>query len=254
MARRRDKDAWANVADDAQSPAFIELRSVSMTYSPPKAHGLYDPQFEHDACGIGAVVNISGRREHGIIEYGKQVLLNLQHRGAAGADESTGDGAGILFQFPHEFFAAEAGRLGLAIPGPGRVRRGHGVPAAGRRGAARRASEILGDGDRRGRAGGLAVGGTCPTDDDCLGDIARAAEPVIRQVFIDGEGLDDEDLERRLFVVRKRAEHRVRASAGRGGRRFLRRLDVVPHDRATRGCSSPRSCSRIIRTWPTRGC
>ncbi|HOM17006.1 MAG TPA: hypothetical protein PLQ00_06725, partial [Thermoguttaceae bacterium] len=63
--------------------------------------GLYDPQWEHDSCGIGAVVNISGRREHRILQYAKQVLLNLQHRGAAGADETTGDGAGVLLQLPH---------------------------------------------------------------------------------------------------------------------------------------------------------
>ena len=94
-----------------------------MTISAPKAQGLYDPRFEHDACGIGAVVNISGRREHAIVEHGKQVLLNLMHRGAAGADESTGDGAGILFQIPHEFFAAEAGRLGFTLPEPRALRR-----------------------------------------------------------------------------------------------------------------------------------
>ena len=68
----------------------------TMASALPESHGLYDPAQEHDACGIGAVVNISGRREHAIVEHGKQVLLNLQHRGAAGADESTGDGAGIL--------------------------------------------------------------------------------------------------------------------------------------------------------------
>src|SRR3990170_2771742 len=82
----------------------------------PKAQGLYDPQFEHDACGIGAVIDISGRREHNIVEYGKQVLLNLMHRGASGADESTGDGAGILIQIPHEFFRAEADRLQFTLP------------------------------------------------------------------------------------------------------------------------------------------
>ena len=81
----------------------------------PKAQGLYDPQWEHDACGIGAVVNISGRRDHAIVEYGKQVLLNLMHRGAAGADESTGDGAGILLQIPHGFFRAQEAGLGFQL-------------------------------------------------------------------------------------------------------------------------------------------
>ena len=82
--------------------------------------GLYDPGTEHDACGIGAVININGQRDHTTIETGKQVLLNLHHRGAAGADETTGDGAGILMQMPHEFFAEEAGRLDVKLPAPGR--------------------------------------------------------------------------------------------------------------------------------------
>ena len=64
--------------------------------------GLYDPRHEHDACGIGAVVHINGHRDHSIVEYGKQILQNLRHRGAAGSDNITGDGAGILFQIPHD--------------------------------------------------------------------------------------------------------------------------------------------------------
>ena len=97
------------------------LNSIGIEYMTPAApskRGLYDPQWEHDACGIGAVVNISGRRDHAIVEYGKQVLLNLMHRGAAGADESTGDGAGILLQIPHGFFRAVTGALGFQLPDP----------------------------------------------------------------------------------------------------------------------------------------
>ncbi|MCK4601676.1 MAG: hypothetical protein KAU28_04380, partial [Phycisphaerae bacterium] len=90
-----------------------------MTYLPPKSQGLYEARREHDACGIGAVVNIDGTRSHQILELGNRVLLNLQHRGAAGSDETTGDGAGILFQIPHEFLAAEAGRGGFDLPEPG---------------------------------------------------------------------------------------------------------------------------------------
>ena len=81
----------------------------------PGKQGLYDPQYEHDACGIGAVVNISGAADHQIIAYGKQILMNLSHRGAAGADEVTGDGAGMLCQIPHEFFFAECASLGMAL-------------------------------------------------------------------------------------------------------------------------------------------
>ena len=80
-----------------------------------KNAGLYEPRREHDGCGIGAVVNINGQRDHSIIEYGKEILINLHHRGAAGADEVTGDGAGILFQIPHEFFEAECSRLGFFL-------------------------------------------------------------------------------------------------------------------------------------------
>ena len=75
--------------------------------------GLYETKYEHDACGIGAVVNITGTRDHSILEYGKQILINLTHRGAAGSDETTGDGAGILFQIPHEFFAVGVRRAGI---------------------------------------------------------------------------------------------------------------------------------------------
>ena len=183
-----------------------------MAHTAPKAQGLYDPRFEHDACGIGAIFNISGRREHAIIDHGKQVLLNLQHRGAAGADESTGDGAGILLQLPHEFLAAEAERLGFMLPD----RERYAVAmlflpqdAQVRSGCQEVLTEAIAH-------GGLKVirWRDVPTNSVCLGDIARASEPVIRQLFIDGQGLADEDLERRLFVVRKRAEHAVRTKYG----------------------------------------
>ncbi|MBN2022962.1 MAG: glutamate synthase large subunit [Pirellulales bacterium] len=183
-----------------------------MRSTPPPARGLYDPAHEHDACGIGAIVNISGRREHAIVDYGRQVLLNLLHRGAAGADESTGDGAGILMQIPHELLAAECDPLGFALPAPLE----YGVAMVFRPQKAelrRRCEEILVE---TVRAGGLSVFGwrDVPTDNTCLGQIARAAEPVVGQLFVGGGGLRDEVLERRLFVVRKRAEHRARRELG----------------------------------------
>ena len=85
----------------------------------PKKQGLYDPAHEHDACGVGFVVNIKGERSHDIVAKGLQVLDNLTHRGACGCDPRTGDGAGILMQIPHEFFASEAARLGFKLPAPG---------------------------------------------------------------------------------------------------------------------------------------
>ncbi|HOM76580.1 MAG TPA: hypothetical protein PLE88_08705, partial [Anaerohalosphaeraceae bacterium] len=85
-----------------------------------KDQGLYEVRREHDACGIGAVVHISGKKDHSIVEYSKQILLNLHHRGAASADDVTGDGAGILTQIPDAFFRMETQRLGICLPEAGR--------------------------------------------------------------------------------------------------------------------------------------
>ena len=95
---------------------------------PPK-QGLYDPANEHDACGVGFVVNIRGEKSHQIVRSGLEILVNLTHRGACGCDPLTGDGAGILTQIPHEFFAAKAARAGLRAAAAGRLRRGHGLSA-----------------------------------------------------------------------------------------------------------------------------
>jgi glutamate synthase domain-containing protein 2/glutamate synthase domain-containing protein 1/glutamate synthase domain-containing protein 3 len=173
----------------------------------PERSGLYDPRWEHDACGIGAVANISGRRDHSIIEYGNEVLLNLMHRGAAGSDESTGDGAGILFQIPHEFFDEEVSRLRIKLPEPNRygVAMVFGPRDAGFR---ERCEDLL---NRSIDHLGLKVLGwrDVPTDNSCLGDLARESEPVVRQVFIDGVGLEGIALERQLYLARKRAERLV---------------------------------------------
>ena len=177
-----------------------------------KDMGLYEVRREHDACGIGAVVNISGQRDHSIIEYGRRILLNLHHRGATGADETTGDGAGILFQIPHEFFQDDCRRQGISLPQPSR----YGV------------GMVFGSKDIDVRAQcdrvlesainhyGMSVIGwrDVPSSPDCLGRIALQAEPSIRQVFVDGAGVEGEQLERRLYLARRRAERRVSAKLG----------------------------------------
>ena len=94
---------------------------MSDTYKHPNLprmtkQGLYDPSFEHDACGVGLVANIKGDKSHSIIDQGLEVLINLGHRGAIGADPETGDGAGILIQMPYEFFARECGAIGIPLP------------------------------------------------------------------------------------------------------------------------------------------
>src|SRR5215813_5739077 len=84
----------------------------------PPQQGLYDPQFEHDACGVGFVVNMKGKKSHQIIEQGLQILLNLDHRGACGCEANTGDGAGILMQMPDRFLRKTCARHGIALPAP----------------------------------------------------------------------------------------------------------------------------------------
>ena len=181
---------------------------------PPESFGLYESGREHDACGIGAVVNISGARDHAIVETGKQVLLNLHHRGAAGADETTGDGAGILLQIPHELFAEEAGREGVTLPDPG----GYGVAMVfGPRNDPDLREQCDAELARAAGHYGMAPLGwrDVPGDNGCLGELAAAAEPSIKQLFIDARGLIGEGLERRLFLARKRAERLVRERFGR---------------------------------------
>src|SRR3989475_5141398 len=85
----------------------------------PKKQGLYDPAFERDSCGVGFVADIKGRKSHSIVEQGLQILVNLTHRGACGCDPETGDGAGVLIQIPHAFFARECAKLGFTLPGAG---------------------------------------------------------------------------------------------------------------------------------------
>ncbi len=180
--------------------------------------GLYDSRYEHGSCGIGAVVNISGRCDHSIIEYGKEILLNLRHRGAAGADEVTGDGAGILFQIPHKFLQAECERLGFFLPGPSQY--GVGMVFGSRdEGLHAKCDRVLEDSLSH---YGLKVLGwrDVPVSNECLGKIALQAEPSVKQIFVDGAGFEEELLERTLFLARKKAEKLVRKSFGQEGEDF----------------------------------
>ena len=154
-----------------------------------KNQGLYEVRREHDACGIGAVVNISGKREHSIIEYGREILVNLQHRGAAGADEITGDGAGILFQIPHEFFAAECEKLGFSLPPISEY--GAGMVFGSKDNKLREQCDSILEASIEHY--GLKVLGwrQVPTSNDCLGQIALAAEPSVKQIFVDATMLQN---------------------------------------------------------------
>ena len=169
--------------------------------------GLYSPEQEHDGCGVGVVANIKGRKSHQIIEEGIQVLVNLGHRGAAGSDPETGDGAGVLIQMPHEFFQRECSRLGIRLPGPG----GYGVammfmppqPEGLAKCQALTAKVVEDE--------GLELLGwrDVPVDAGKAGEDSQAVRPHIQQAFIGaGAGIRSaEELERKLYVVRKVIEH-----------------------------------------------
>ncbi|HYL73084.1 MAG TPA: glutamate synthase large subunit [Bryobacteraceae bacterium] len=177
----------------------------------PIEQGLYDPRNEHDACGIGFVVNIKGQRSHEIIRKGLEILINLRHRGACGCDAETGDGAGILIQIPHQFFARECAGLGFALPAAGEY--GVGMVFLPVEPSHRlRAEGIV---ERITREEGLTVLGwrDTPVNADAIGRVARASQPYIEQIFIGGAaGMTEDELERKLYVVRKRAESEIAAS------------------------------------------
>jgi glutamate synthase domain-containing protein 2/glutamate synthase domain-containing protein 1/glutamate synthase domain-containing protein 3 len=177
----------------------------------PAPAGLYDPRFEHDACGIGFVVNIKGVKSHDIILKGIQILLNLTHRGACGCDPNTGDGAGLIIQIPHEFFLKECARLGFTLPAPGEY--GAGVVFL----PVEPQQRLLCEGiiERIVREEGLELLGwrDTPVDIEAIGRVARASQPYIEQIFIRrAPGMDQDTLERRLYVIRKRAEREISES------------------------------------------
>jgi glutamate synthase domain-containing protein 2/glutamate synthase domain-containing protein 1/glutamate synthase domain-containing protein 3 len=179
----------------------------------PEAQGLYDPRNEHDACGIGFVANIKGQRSHDVIVKGIQVLVNLTHRGACGCDPETGDGAGVLIQIPHRFFARECARLGFTLPPMGEY--GVGMTFLPVEPHARLQCE--GMVERIVREEGLTVLGwrDTPIDGSAIGRVARVSQPYIQQIFVArAKGMTPDQLERKLYVVRKRAEAEAAASDG----------------------------------------
>jgi glutamate synthase domain-containing protein 2/glutamate synthase domain-containing protein 1/glutamate synthase domain-containing protein 3 len=178
----------------------------------PPAQGLYDPAQEHDACGIGFVASISGQKSHDIVQKGIQVLLNLAHRGACGCDPETGDGAGVLIQIPHKFFARECEKLGFSLPKAGT----YGVGMTFLPVEKHQRLQAEGILERIFKEEGLTLLGwrDTPVYASAIGRVARASQPYIQQVFVRcAPGMDEDAFERKLYVVRKRAENEIRESA-----------------------------------------
>ena len=182
---------------------------MNYTGLPPK-QGLYDPQFEHDACGVGFVVNIKGRKSHEIIRQGLTILENLDHRGAVGSEPNTGDGAGILLQIPDRFLRKVCGLLGFELPPTGYygVAMLYTSPEATEFTSARHIFQRITTEE------GLKVIGwrNVPTDNSSLGDTAKAGEPLVRQLFFerDGSYADEDAFNRKLYIVNQRAIHEIR--------------------------------------------
>ncbi|RCX16100.1 glutamate synthase (ferredoxin) [Anaerobacterium chartisolvens] len=172
---------------------------------PPK-QGLYDPQFEHDACGMGFVVNIKGVKSHQIVQQALTILVNLSHRGGCGAEANSGDGAGILIQIPHLFFKKECLKAGIDLPSPGEY--GVGMvflPSdANKRSAIEKLFERIVKEEGQNFLGWRDV----PVDDSSVGASAKACMPFMRQAFI-GRSPNLKDsmaFERKLYVIRKLCE------------------------------------------------
>ncbi|AMU29239.1 glutamate synthase large subunit [Mycobacteroides abscessus] len=177
---------------------------------PHPATGLYNPAYEHDSCGVAMVVDMHGRRSRDIVDKAITALLNLEHRGAAGAEPNSGDGAGIMLQIPDKFFRAV---VDFELPAEGSYASGIAFLPQGSKDAATACEAV----EKIVEAEGLTVLGwrEVPHDDSSLGALARDAMPTFRQLFI--AGASGIDLERRVYVVRKRIEHELgNQGSGRG--------------------------------------
>ncbi len=188
----------------------------------PAAQGLYDPSNEHDACGVGFVAHIKGQRAHEIVSQGLKILENLDHRGAVGADELMGDGAGILIQIPDQFYREEMAKQSIKLPPDGEY--GVGMVFLPKENASRLACEQ--ELERTVRIEGQVILGwrDVPVDTDMpMSPNVRQSEPVIRQIFI-GRGreiMTTDALERKLYVIRKSASHAIQHLELKHGKEYF---------------------------------
>ena len=167
-----------------------------------RKEGLYDPAHEHDACGVGMIVNLNGSKSHELVDSALRVLENMKHRGAEGADNKTGDGAGIMVQIPHEFILLQ----GIPVPEKGKYGTGLIFLPKDPKEQEHILSIVIEEIEREGLT--LMHLRAVPVNSDILGQSARETEPDIKQVFITGAG-HTENLERTLYIIRKKIEQRV---------------------------------------------
>ena len=204
-------NSFSPVRPLAPAPAPEAVAAVA-----PVKQGLYDPWFEHDACGVGFVVDMKGRKTHQTLRHALQVLINLDHRGASGSEINTGDGAGVLLQMPHRFLAEACKLTRITLPAAGEY--GCGLVYLPRNPAVRRKLEEKFEQVVQSEGQIFLGWRTVPTSSAALGDTALACEPFMRQVFIGrGAGVtDDLTFERKLYIIRKRAYSDIRTSTAAG--------------------------------------
>ena len=167
-----------------------------------RQHGLYAPAYEHDACGVGMIVNLNGSKSHELVDSALRVLENMKHRGAEGADNKTGDGAGIMVQIPHEFILLQ----GIPVPEKGKYGTGLIFLPKDPKEQEHILSIVIEEIEREGLT--LMHLRAVPVNPDVLGQSARETEPDIKQVFITGT-TQPENLERTLYIIRKKIERRI---------------------------------------------
>ena len=187
------------IAADAATKRTLVVTDPAL----PETQGLYNPALEKDSCGVGFVADMKNRKSHAIVEMGLNILLNLDHRGAVGADPKAGDGCGMLVQIPHKFLAEETAKLGFTLPQPGEYAVGMLFLPRDKDGNAlcrQIVEKVIAD------EGQIFLGWRdVPVDSSGLGESVKPTEPGIVQVFI-GRGASTpagDDFERRLFILRK---------------------------------------------------
>jgi glutamate synthase (NADPH/NADH) large chain len=175
-------------------------------YKRPQIQGLYRPEMEHDNCGIGFVAHLKGKKSHKIIEMGLKTLENMLHRGAEGADSRTGDGAGILVQIPRDFYLIQ----GYSLPEEGQF--GTGIIFLPQdRSESEKCKETLVNLISKEKIDVIGFRDV-PRDNSTLGEIAKKAEPHMEQILL-GSDMEQDEFERKLFIIRKKVENLIRNSS-----------------------------------------
>ena len=204
-AAQGDELGKISPAPQAKSPFDASVRRDLVMRDPgmPATQGMYDPAKEHDACGVGFVANMHNKKSHDIVRMGLEILLNIDHRGATGADPKAGDGCGMLSQIPHDFFVKETAKLGMDLPGPGDY--AIGMMFLPKDEGTRKDIEAIANETIAAEGFKLLGWRDVPVDPSVLGESVVGSEPCIRQVFVSGhEGSGNAQLfERRLYILRK---------------------------------------------------